>query len=342
MPTLFNQPFTIDELQRMTGCMDQLAGIRLVEYADGRRRGMRAADVWTGSGLRFTILFDRGMDIGPAEFAGKPLAWMHPALATPAFYEPVGGGFGRTFGGGLLVTCGMNHFGPAEHEGNEFFPQHGRVSHIPAEEIGIHCGWEGEVYQLEVEGKVRQAILYGENLRLTRRITTSLGATSLHIEDRVANLGYRPTSLMMLYHCNFGFPVVSPDTELIVDDESVRPRDELAQPGLGKHTRFGLPEPDFQQQVFFHRPRPDASGYATATLLNHAINFGAFVRYREAELPVLTQWKNTGAGDYLCGLEPATNAEAPRAELRERGELRMLAPGEEVGYSLEIGIANPG
>jgi hypothetical protein len=136
--------------------------------------------------------------------------------------------------------------------------------------------------------------------------------------------------------------VVSPATELIVDDESVRPRDDLARPGLGSHTRFGPPEPDFQQQVFFHRPRPDASGYATATLLNQAINFGAFVRYRAAELPVLSQWKNTGGGDYLCGLEPATNAEAPRAELRERGELRMLAPGEEVSYSLEIGIASPG
>ena len=131
------------------------------------------------------------------------------------------------------MTCGLNHFGPAETEGGEFFPQHGRVSHIPADEITIHQGWEGEEYRLEVEGKVRQAVLYGENLLLTRRIFTSLGATSLHIEDRVANRGYRPSSLMMLYHCNFGFPLVSPDSELIVDEESVRPRDEMARPGLG-------------------------------------------------------------------------------------------------------------
>ena len=66
------------------------------------------------------------------------------------------------------------------------------------------------------------------------------------------------------------------------------------------------------------------------------------MRYRTEELPVLTQWKNTGAGDYLCGLEPATNAEAPREKLRERGELRMLAPGEEVSISVEIGIATVG
>ena len=341
MPTLFNQSYTIDELKRLTGGMDQLAGIRLVDYADGRMRGMRAADVWTGSGFRFTVLLDRGMDIGPADFAGKPLAWMYPALAAPTFYEPVGGGFGHTFGGGLVVTCGLTHFGPAEQEDGQYFPQHGRISHIPAEKVSVHTGWEGDIYKLEIEGQVRQAILYGENLLMTRRITTYLGATSLLIEDRVSNQGFQVTPHMMLYHCNFGFPVISPDTELIVDDESVLPRNDRALPGLAQHTRFAQPDPDFQQQVFFHHPRPDSDGYATATLLNRSLNFGAYVHYRVAELPVLTQWKNAGAGEYLCGLEPATNAEAPRADLRRRGELRMLAPGEEVNYSVEIGLANP-
>jgi Domain of unknown function (DUF4432) len=44
------------------------------------------------------------------------------------------------------------------------------------------------------------------------------------------------------------------------------------------------------------------------------------------------------AGDYVCALEPCTNHEAPRAALRERGELRHLEPGEEVNYSVEIGV----
>jgi hypothetical protein len=41
-----------------------------------------------------------------------------------------------------------------------------------------------------------------------------------------------------------------------------------------------------------------------------------------------------GAGDYVRALEPATNHERPRATLRERGQLKMLAPGEEVNYRL--------
>ena len=339
MPKLFNQQYSIDDLKRMNGCMEQVAGVRLCEYADGKMRSMRAADVWTGSGLRFTVLLDRGMDIGPAEFAGMPLAWIHPAMSTPYFYEPVGGGFVHTFGGGLVVTCGLTHFGPPEQEEKVLYPQHGRISHIPAEQISVHCGWVGDTYRLEIEGQVRQAVLFGENLLLSRRITTYLGATSLEITDRVINEGFRSTPHMLLYHCNFGFPVVSPTTELIVDDESVRPRDELAKPGLADLHHFGQPDPSFREQVFFHTPKSDAKGFVTARLVNHNLNFGAFVHYRARELPVLTQWKMTGAGEYLCGLEPATNAESPRAELRKNNQLRYLAPGEEVSYSLEIGVA---
>ena len=342
MPTLFNQQFSIDELKRMTGCMDQVAGIRLFEYSDGKMRSMRAADVWTGSGFRFTVFLDRGMDIGPAEFGGMPLAWIHPAQATPSFYEPVGGGFVHTFGGGLVVTCGLTHFGPAEQEENEFFPQHGRISHIPAEQVAIRRAWEGDAYRLEIEGQVHQAVLFGENLLLSRRITTYLGATSLQISDRVINMGFRPTPHMLLYHCNFGFPVVSPTSELIVDDESVQPRDELARPGLADLYHFGQPDPAFREQVFFHQPKPDANGFVKATLINHSMDFGAYIHYRAAELPVLTQWKMTGAGEYLCGLEPATNAESPRAELRKQQLMKMLAPGEEVFYSVEIGITGGG
>src|SRR5262245_19275271 len=87
MPTLFEHEFTPDDLRRLTGSLDQLAGIRLYELSDGKARGMRAADIWTGSGLRFTVWLDRALDIGPAEFAGKPLAWVYPALGTPAQFE---------------------------------------------------------------------------------------------------------------------------------------------------------------------------------------------------------------------------------------------------------------
>ncbi|HEX7434205.1 MAG TPA: aldose 1-epimerase family protein [Anaerolineaceae bacterium] len=337
MPKLFNQTYTPAELRRLTGTLDQLAGIRLVEYADGKARGLRAADVYTGSGFRFTVWLDRSMDIGPAEFAGKPLAWLHPALGTPAQYEPAGAGWLRTFGGGLMTTGGMTHIGAPDQEGGEAFGVHGRGSHLPAQAVAAHCGWNGDTYELVLEGQVRQSVLFGENLLLIRRITTKLGASSLRIDDRLINEGYQPINPMLLYHCNFGFPVVSRDTELVVDDLDVRPRDPAAAAGLGQQNTFQPPDPDYAEQVFFHQVRPGADGFATASLINRAIDFGAYVRYRTAELPILVQWKMMGAGAYIVGLEPATNPLAPRQALRQAGLLKTLAPGEEMSFAVEIG-----
>jgi hypothetical protein len=338
MPILFGRSRAADELRRLVGDMAQIAGIHLVELADGRRRGMRAAEIFTGSGFLFQVLIERGLDLGAASLGGRPLAWLHPALGTPALYEPQGVGWLRTFGGGLMTLCGLTHFGPPDPGEGEPFGMHGRASHLPAENVRVRQEWRGEEYVLELEGETRQSRLFGENMRLHRRIATSLGATSLSLEDRFVNEGFRPAPFMALYHCNFGFPVVSPESELLVADRSLVARDEPARLGLDSHRRFEAPREGFAEQVFFHEPKADADGRAAAAIVNRGLGFGAFVRWRVAELPVLAQWKMMGPGEYVCGLEPATHGEAAsRARLREQGRLRELAPGESVSTRLEIG-----
>lgn len=338
MPLLFGTEYSSEELRRLTGTMKQLAGVRLLEVADGKPRGMRVADVYTGSGLRFQVLLDRAMDIGATDFEGRALAWLHPALGGPEQYEPQGSGWSRTFGGGLVTTCGLTFFGQPEVDAGEPLGLHGRISHIRAEQVKVTQEWRGDSYVLEIEGQTRQAVLGGENLLLTRKISTSLGATSLLIEDTVLNDGFRHTPHMLLYHCNFGFPVVSPASELLISDEVVNPRDTAARAGFDAHTRFEQPVGDFAEQVFFHKPRVNSDGYSEAAIANHPLGFGAYVRYRAAELPYFAQWKMMAAGDYVCALEPANQWETPRHKLREEGRLRFLAPGESVHYHLELGV----
>jgi galactose mutarotase-like enzyme len=337
MPFVHGRQYRRDELRRLVGTESQVAGIRLVEMVDGRARGVRAAEVWTGSGFRFIVLLDRGMDVGAAEHAGRSLAYLHPALGAPALREPAGIGWLRTFGGGLVTTCGLSHYGPPDPEG-EGFGLHGRAAHLPAESVRVRQEWRDDEYVLEIEGETRESRLFAENLRLERRLSTRLGASSLAIEDRVTNDGFRPAPLAVLYHCNFGFPVVSPDSALLVEDRSVRPRDAVAAAGVHQHRQFGPPEEGYAEQVFFHRPQPAADGFARAAIVNRGLGFGAFVRWRAAELPVLAHWKNMGAGEYVCGLEPSTHEMRPtRRALRDEGLLRELAPGESASFRLEIG-----
>ncbi|MGB8643840.1 MAG: aldose 1-epimerase family protein [Anaerolineae bacterium] len=337
MPTIYDQSFSPDQLRRLTGSLDQIAGIRVVEYADGKTRGLRAAEVWTGSGFRFTVWLDRALDLGPTDHAGRGMAWLHPALGTPAQYDPHGAGWLRTFGGGLMTTCGLTFFGAPEVEDGQELGLHGHIAHQPAEKVNIMTAWEGNDYVLELSGQVRQSVLFGENLLLMRRIRSKMGANAVTIEDRVLNEGYRTTPHMILYHCNFGFPVVSPGSQMLIDETEIHPRDARAQRGRGHEREMETPHVGYEEQVFFHKPRVGTDGRARVAIVNRALGLGAYVKYRSQELPYLTQWKMMGAGEYVCALEPTNVWETPRAQLRAERRLPMIEPGQVIEYALELG-----
>jgi uncharacterized protein DUF4432 len=342
MARLFGRDWTRAELTRRVGDMDQLAGVTLYEHVDGPARGVRALLVRAGDGLAFDVLADRGMDIGMAEWRGRPLAWRSPTgNVAPGLYEPQGIGWLRGFHGGLLTTCGLRNTGiPSDDEG-EHHGLHGRISYAPAARVAYGADWEGDEYLLWCEGQLREARLFGENLRLTRRITTRLGADSLTIEDRLENLGFAPEGVMLCYHINPGWPVVSAESELLVASERVDARDSRSEEGLGDVGRFGDPTPGFVEQVYRHTPRTDASGAATVALVNRAFDggrgFGVVIRFNTRELPWFWQWKQLGEGAYVVGLEPNNGHWFGRSAARAEGLLQMLEPGETRRFRVEIG-----
>jgi hypothetical protein len=338
MATLFGTSYTRAELLQYVGDVSQVGGVRLYTLADGPERGVRAAEVRTGSGFRFTVLIDRGMDVGAAEWRGMPLAWRSPAGAVhPAHYDPSDTSWLRSFPGGLMVGCGLDNVGSPGSDQGEALSVHGRLSHTPARLLGYGGRWEGDEYTMWVEGEVRHYRLFGPHLVLRRRISARLGEPALYIEDTIANEGFERTPLQILYHCNFGFPLVGPETELWVETEQSEPRDAEAAQGFAAHKRFQAPTPGYAEQVFYHRPLA-REGLCRAALVNRALDVGAYVRFRQAELPHLVEWKQMGQGAYVVGLEPANCWVEGRARDRERGVLRFIEPGECVSPRLEIGV----
>lgn len=343
MATLFGQQFARSELLALVGDISQVAGVRAGELADGFERGVRVADVRTGSGFDFTVLVDRGMDIGPASYGGAALGWRSPTTAkAAAYYEPAGLGWLRGFHGGLMTSCGPSFFGaPSEDEGQPL-GLHGRASYTPATNFSYGGAWVSDEYELWVSGQLREASVFGENLVIERKITAQLGGNRLAIEDTVSNEGFQTTPVMMLYHCNLGFPVVSPQSELIAASAEVTPRDQVAKPGLSRHNVFQAPTAGYVEQVFYHRMNSGSDGYTQAAVVNRTYaggqGIGVYVRYRTAELPHLIQWKMMGQGAYVCGVEPASNFVEGRGKERREGRLTLLEPGQARSYRVEIGV----
>lgn len=155
--------------------MTPLCGLRPFIYQEGKPRGMRGVDGWTGSGLRFTLWPDRALDVGPVWFQETPIAWSFPAVGGPAQYEPQGAGWLRIFSDELLTTCGLTHYGTPDELNGQHFGLHGRIAHIPAENLRLWQEWRDDDYYLIVEGEMRHAVLFGENLHMHRSVETHLG-----------------------------------------------------------------------------------------------------------------------------------------------------------------------
>jgi hypothetical protein len=330
-------------LARYAGNLSQLGGVHLGELSDGSSRGVRTADFQTGTGLAFTVLLDRGMDIGACSYKGAAISWMgNPGPVHPAYFEKDGLSWLRTFHGGLVTGCGVTAAGAPSEDGGEALGLHGRLSHLAASNVWADGAWRGDEYEMWARGKMRQAIVFGESISVTRRVSAKLGESRLFIRDLVANEGFQTTPHMMLYHINFGFPLLAEGAELLTPARGITPRDAVAASGAAIQGTYEAPVDGYAEQCFYHDMAADGAGFVTLMLVNRGYDngqgLGIYVRYRQAELPLFTQWKEVCAGTYVTGLEPANCWVQGRAKDRAEGRLQFLEPGEEREYLIEVGI----
>ncbi|WP_081648231.1 aldose 1-epimerase family protein [Chthonomonas calidirosea] len=347
MVALYGQSFTKEQLLTYVGDLSQIARVLPYRLQEGKEDGVYALDVFNGSGLRYTVLASRGMDISSASFNGCALAWRSATTdAHPAYFDHEGeGGRGwlRSFYGGLVVTCGLTYAGANGEDEGRLYGLHGRISNLPAYNVSYETRWEGDEYALTVRGKVREATVFGENLELTRTITTYLGSPSLHIHDEVANLGYRTTEHMILYHINIGFPIIADGARLIAPTLNATPRDADAEEDAERYAEFDAPKAGYREKVYFHQFPPQTDQVAVS-LVNPNLQVGGVkglgfrCRYRPSQLPRFSEWKMLDAGTYVVGLEPANCLVLGRAHERKAGTLQFLEPGEVRQYDITLDV----
>lgn len=324
------------------GSPSQLGGLKRIILDDGSERGVRAVDIDNGNGLFFRVLLDRGMDIGEARFHGKSLAWLSPCgFRHPGYFEHNNAEWLRNWGGGLLTSSGLRNIGaPNEFQG-ENLALHGRISNIPAQEIScMEEPLDGKV-RITLKGTMREAKVFGENLILTRTIVCETGSDVIEIRDKVENQGFRPTHAGILYHINLGWPLVDSCAKLCCADHPVVPRNKTAEKGLLMWAECHEPEPGYIEQCFYHDLSEDKNGMAEISLENPDSNMKFTVSFRKKELPLLTQWKQFGEGEYVLGLEPGTShVEGTKAEHEKYNSLKMLASGDSFETLLRIQVSH--
>ena len=329
---------TYQERLEHIGDPDQLISFKEAVLTGGFQDGVRMMEVANGGNLSVTVLPDRCMDLYQVRYKGKNLNYLAPCgIVAPAYYDAQGTRWLRNFFVGMLTTCGLQHFGnPLVKEDGEELGLHGRIANTPAENVKYERGVNGENPTLTLEGTMREARIFGENLSLHRKLEFEYENDSIVLTDTVINHGFGDRQFVYALHLNYGYPLLEEGTKLIFDSLEVKPREENAAKYAQTWQQVEAPGYPYPERCYFHKLAKDENGMTQYTIFNEKRGIGVNVQYDGNELPFFCEWKMLGKGEYVMGLEPM-NVFLDGPKVGQEGcAAPILGPGESRVYKVKL------
>ena len=314
--------------------------VRMRTLAGGLRTGVDVIEINNGS-FRFTVVPTRGMGIWKGWLGDLELGWNSPVRGPvhPNFVaidEPSGLGWLDGFDE-LLVRCGLENNGAPDFDATTnrlSMPLHGRIANKPASTVSITI----EDDEITINGTVEESRFHFTKLRLHTSIKTKFNEPGLRIRDDVENFSAGDQEMQMLYHVNFGHPLLGAGAEAVVPIDTLVPRNDWAASGVGHWSTYTEPTVGMEERVYFFTLLGDTAGDSLALLKGAGGSRGVSLDFNIKQLPCFSLWKNeTALSDgYVTGIEPGTNYPNPRSFEGEHGRVVKIAPGEK--HSMEIGL----
>lgn len=222
---------------------------------------------------------------------------------------------------------------------------HGLISNIPAEiESIIQPDPVTANMEMSITGRIKQTQIFGPSLELKRTISGTLGKPYIKIHDEVINRGNITAPHMLLYHCNFGWPLVDEGTDIIWKGEWISRDGDINNKIFNKNNNFRKCPPPMKEhngtgeEAVFVDIIADDEGMCACGLYNESIGVAVALKFAKKQLPWFTNWQHWGDGEYVAGLEPGTNTPIGQARARAQNELILIEPGESRPYDLIIEV----
>lgn len=325
--------------------------IRQYTLHGGKQEGVELIEIESGA-LRILVSPTRGMSVIRVERGDIRLGWDSPVkeIVHPREINLQNrGGLGWLEGfNEWMVRCGLEWAG---HPGKDRFVNntgevaemdltlHGRIGNIPASEVEVIVD-PAPPHRIRLRGRVDERQFYGPKLELWTEIAVVPGATAFRIDDQIHNYSSDPQEFELIYHANFGPPLLGPGSRFTGAIREVTPFNAHAAKSTAGFAAYDGPTKGFVEQVYVLQPFADEQGSTTVMLSNQAGDRGVTIRYLVAQLPWFTLWKNltTIEEGYVTGLEPGTSSPANRSIERAAGRLPKLAPGETRRFGIEVAI----
>ncbi len=243
----------------------------------GKQEGVDLITVDNGR-MKIRIIPTRGLSILDMQVDDFRLGWESPVkeVVHPQFVDlDTRGGLGWLDGfNEWMVRCGLEFAG---HPGTDKFIDntgaeaemeltlHGKVGNIPASHVEVRIQKEAP-HRITIRGTVHERMFFGPKLELVTEISTVPGSQEITVSDWVTNRGAGDQELMLIYHTNYGAPLLEEGAELIAPIKSIAPMNDTAISGLKNYSTYAAPTPGYIEQVYVTELFADDAGETTVCL----------------------------------------------------------------------------
>ncbi|ATZ13167.1 aldose 1-epimerase family protein [Erwinia amylovora] len=305
----------------------------------GKQEGSKVLILTSQNGLTIALSPSRGMDLLHVNGHGVRLGWDSPVqeVVNPAYMNLEsrnGTGWLEGFNE-MMVRCGFEWTGHPVNKDGVLYTLHGKAGNTPASKVEVTVD-DRAPHEIRIRGLLKEATFKKAKLETWTELRYVPGSDSFTVDDVLTNQADYPHDYQIIYHSNFGTPILEKEARFIAPLKSVSPFNDYAKKGLKGWDSYGAPTKDFDEMVFNLVPKADASGKTVAALINSKGDKGASIEFDTRQLPLLTLWKNTDTlkQGYVTGIEPGTNYAYPVTIEKQQGRVKQLQPGQSTGFTL--------
>jgi peroxiredoxin len=317
----------------------------------GKQEGVEVIDVNNGK-IRFTVVPTRGMSIQEVLMGDLRLGWDSPVkgLVHPKYINlNTRQGLGWLEGfNEWMVRCGLEFFGGpgadefVDNTGKKAtmdLTLHGKIGNTPASKVEVIVERQAP-YRIRIRGRVIETVMHGPKLDLWTEVSTVPGSNTLRISDELTNRSAIEQEFGILYHANYGTPLMEKGAKFVAPARQVTPINEYPASDVSSYNLYRAPMPGFPEQVYCLQLWADQKGQTKVMLRNAAADKAVSMAFSIEQLPFFTLWKNPVAYEdgYVTGLEPGTGFPCNRSMERKAGRVPKLAPHQSRLFTVDVAL----
>ena len=306
----------------------------------GKQEGVDLIVINNGE-LEVTLVPTRGMGIFNVKKDGKRiLGWDSPVkeIVNPVYIDLESrNGLGWLDGfNEMMVRCGYEWTGhPGLDDNGQLLSLHGRAQNTPSSTIKVIID-DKAPHKITIEGTVSEQTFKKAELVTKTSFSITPGENRFTINDTLTNNADYDDEYQIIYHSNFGRPILEQGSKVYVAASEISPFNSYAEKGLEDWQTYLGPTKGFDEMVYNLKPLADQNGNTLAVLHNKAGNLGVSMQYNTNQLPVLTIWKNTDTlqQGYVTGIEPGTSYAYNTKYQRPLGLVPTINSGESKNFDI--------